>query len=449
MHQGQLVQERYALENRLGSGGMAEVWRARDQRLNRLVAIKFLPVGFTDHPEFLVRLFNEARSVAAISDPHVTAVLDYGATDDGPYLVMEYVPGGTLSDLTGEPMQPERAVEIIKQVAEGAGAAHARGIVHRDIKPGNILLGDDGTLKLADFGIASSGVGANMTGTGVAIGSPHYISPEQAMGQAVTPHADVYSMGVCLYELLTGTLPFEGANPTAIAISHVEQTPAPPSSVVPGIDPHLDALVMRCLDKRADARFADGAELAAALAGEVFEGVWVPASGEGLAGAWISAGEDTTVISPSVARDGAPLWRSGLWNKKTAVGTGVALLALMGIGIHLIAQPVVAETKTGGTRHRQHSQGPSGKKNPAGSPTISPTDPGVTPSPSSSPSEKSKKQMGGKQRRSTPSPRKNKARVTSLPSPTSSPTPHTTPSPTPTPTATLGATPVPDPTSTG
>ncbi|MDQ4124527.1 MAG: protein kinase, partial [Actinomycetota bacterium] len=165
MKAGERVQDRYELIEPLGRGGMAEVWLARDARLERDVAIKFMAANLCHDPEFLVRFFSEAQAVARISHPNVVSVLDFGDFEDRPYLVMECVPGGALSDLTGEPMLPERAVEIVAAAARGAGAAHLAGLVHRDVKPGNILLDETGEPKLADFGIASSAPSEKLTAT--------------------------------------------------------------------------------------------------------------------------------------------------------------------------------------------------------------------------------------------------------------------------------------------
>ncbi len=272
----QRVQDRYTLIEPLGTGGMAEVWLARDERLERNVAVKFMAANLTHDAEFLVRFFSEAQGVARISHPNVVSVLDFGDFEDRPYLVMECVPGGALADLTGEPMLPERAAEIVAGAARGAGAAHALGLVHRDVKPANILLDDSGEPKLADFGIASSALSERLTATGTAIGSPHYISPEQASGRPVTAASDVYSLGAVLFELLTGRPPFEGDNVTAIAIAHVEQTAVPPSALVDGVPGHLDEIVLACLAKDPAQRPADGAVLAETL--ESSSTAWFPAT---------------------------------------------------------------------------------------------------------------------------------------------------------------------------
>lgn len=276
MNEGERIQGRYVLKDLLGRGGMAEVWGATDKRLNREVAVKSLASQMAEDPGFLVRFFSEAQSVARISHPHVIQVLDFGQHEDRPFLVMEHAPGGSLDDLQAERLTVERALELTTQVAEGVGAAHRVGLVHRDIKPGNILLDAHGEAKIADFGISSNSVGERMTATGAAIGSPHYISPEQVSGHMATPASDVYSLGIVLYQLLTGRRPFEGDNVTAVAIAHVDRIPEPPSVHAPEIEPWLDVLVLRCLDKEPEARFQDGDALARAIRA-AYAGSYVPA----------------------------------------------------------------------------------------------------------------------------------------------------------------------------
>jgi serine/threonine protein kinase len=262
---GTLVQARYRLDRPLGRGGMAEVWSSLDERLDRRVAVKLLAPELSDQPESLVRFFTEAQAVARISHPNVVSVLDFGEHENRPFLVMEYMEGASLQDRTGEPFLVERAFEIVEDAARAAGAAHTVGLVHRDIKPGNILMDREGRSKLADFGIASSHVSEQLTSTGIAVGSPHYVSPEQASGHTCTPRSDVYSLGVVLYELLTGKVPFDAPNATAIAIAHVEQPPVPPGMLVPDLDHEVDSIVLRCLAKDPADRFDDGTALAEAL----------------------------------------------------------------------------------------------------------------------------------------------------------------------------------------
>jgi serine/threonine-protein kinase len=370
---------------------MAEVWKARDERLGRPVAIKFLSKQFTGSPEFLVRFFSEAQSVAKISHPNVVEVLDFGEHDERPLLVMEYVAGGSLADLEGERLTQQRSFEIIEQVAAGVGAAHRVGLIHRDIKPGNILLDEHGVAKIADFGISSSGVGERMTATGAAIGSPHFISPEQVSGKQASPASDVYSIGIVLYELLTGRRPFEGDNITAVAIAHVDKAPLAPSTHNPDIPPWLDSFVLRCLDKDPKVRFRDGDELAAALAASE--------PGEYTASA---------VVAPSVAEE-----ELGEWDeddqppaRRTLVGTGlvVLLLALASAGV------VAASRKNSEsgpklpanvTSEDNGSVGRKPKKKSAPSPSSSATQTSTSEAAEASsdtPSPEPKKKPGGKDR---------------------------------------------------
>lgn len=403
MHAGDLIQERYRLEAPLGSGGMAEVWSATDERLERSVAIKFLAPQLAADPEFLVRFFSEAQAVARISHPNVTQVLDFGEHAGSPYLVMELVPGGPLTTIVGEPLAVEEAFALIAEAAQGAGAAHALGIVHRDIKPGNVLLDQDGTPKLADFGIAASARSERLTATGAAIGSPHYISPEQASGGEATPASDVYSLGILLYELLTGKRPFEGDNVTAIAIAQVEQEPVPPSAHVAAIGPEIDAVVLRCLAKDPDARFADGNKLAAAL----------------------ERPEDAAVVAPLVDEDEF-VPTNAWWARRGVLVASVLVIALAAIGVSVLTrgdQPSPAaddqldevggldigrrkspspgslsgsdrtptpapsaggkkeQPKAAGTRERVYEPAPQRSEDPDPEPTSEPSDPGPTPEP--------------------------------------------------------------------
>jgi serine/threonine-protein kinase len=332
------IQDRYVLDAPLGKGGHAEVWCAHDDRLERTVAIKFLDDRLADDPEFLVRFFSEAQTVARISHPNVVPVLDFGEHEGRPYLVMEYVSGGSLEDLVGEPMTPDHALELVAQVARGTGAAHALGLVHRDIKPPNILLADYGTPKLADFGISVSNVQEKLTATGTAIGSPHYVSPEHASGGVTTPASDVYSLGVVLYELLTGKRPFDKDNATALAIAHVEETPAPPSTHVPDLDPEVDALVMRALSKDPEARFADGSEFAEALVTPGATAAWAAA-----APAAVAADDDDVVYETDRERN----------SKRTLVGAAMMMsfLALLVFGVFALGrdnEPDTARATGGG-----------------------------------------------------------------------------------------------------
>ena len=362
MKAGDLIQERYLLEERLGKGGMGEVWRAHDERLKRTVAIKLIAPHLTDDPEFLARFLREAQSIAGISHPNVVGVLDFGETNEEPFLVMEYVAGPALTDLTGEPHEPEKAFSLMAQAAAGAGAAHAQGIVHRDIKPANILLTQDGRAKLVDFGIALPQGVERLTLTGAALGSPHYISPEQARGDKATARSDVYALGVVLYELLTGRRPFEGAGVAAVALAHVEQDPQPPSAHVPGLDAAVDDLVLKCLAKDPQHRFADGAQLQEALQGDPAGTQVLGSAGAGdtlLLGS--STGQTSTAAEPS-PREG--------YGRSILVGAAVGLVLLAALVAVLLAlrdepDAIPQDGSTQEPRERQGGPGPADSPHPS------------------------------------------------------------------------------------
>jgi eukaryotic-like serine/threonine-protein kinase len=314
MKQGDLVQDRYLLEERLGKGGMGQVWRAHDQRLDRTVGIKVMAPELTEQPEFLVRFLREAQSIARISHPNVVSVLDFGESEDIPFLVMEYVPGRPLSELTGAPMDPDRARAIVAQAADASGAAHVQGVIHRDLKPANILLTDDGRVKLVDFGIASLKNVDRITQTGTTIGSPHYISPEQATGDKASPRSDVYALGAVLFELLTGERPFEGESVAAVAMAHVDEAARPPSELVPGLDPQLDAIVLKALAKNPNERYADGRELSQALSPDTnARTAVVPAAvAADVGGKTLVMAPDRTVLPYDSDDDNESPWRAAL-----------------------------------------------------------------------------------------------------------------------------------------
>jgi serine/threonine-protein kinase len=334
MNPGELIQQRYELLEKLGRGGMAEVWQAKDVRLERTVALKVISPGLADQPEFLVRFLREAQSVARINHPNVVNILDFGDIEGNPFLVMEFVPGESLAEMGGDPMDQDRAREIIAQAAAGAGAAHAQDIVHRDIKPANILVTDDGRIKLVDFGIASAMGSERLTVTGTAIGSPHYISPEQASGDRATPASDVYALGIVLYEMLTARRPFEGDNVTAIAAAHVDQRPEPPSNHVTELDSGLEAIVMRCLEKDPGRRYTDGTALADALRGNAPARTAVMGATAGAV-----AGETAVMSAADFADDAEPGPPRDSVGKAILVGLGIGLVVLaIFIGVMMLVR---------------------------------------------------------------------------------------------------------------
>lgn len=257
---------RYALLERIGSGGMADVYRATDQRLGREVAVKVLR-HLDGDPAFVERFRREARHAAGIQHPNVAAVYDVGEDGDDRYIVMELVRGDNLKDIIRRrgPLPEDEALTIAERVARGLQAAHTRGVVHRDLKPHNILLPADGQPRIVDFGIAKAMGGTAITRTAAILGSAHYLSPEQARGIDADERADLYSLGVVLFELLTGAVPFDGDNTVDIALQHVSATVPDPSSLKLGIRADTDAVVHRALEKDPLRRFPTATAMAQAL----------------------------------------------------------------------------------------------------------------------------------------------------------------------------------------
>jgi len=239
---GQTLANRYELIERVGEGGMAVVYRARDGLLGRIVAIKILREQFASDSEFLTRFRLEARAAASLSHPNVVNIYDVGEDHGVHYIVMEYVQGRNLKEIirSRKPMPVAEACAIGLQIARALEAAHQRELVHRDIKPHNILIMPDGTVKVTDFGIAQAASSASLTQTGTVIGSVHYFSPEQARGENVDAATDIYSLGVVMYEMVTGRLPFTGDNPVAVALKHLQERPIPPSHLNPDVPAALE-----------------------------------------------------------------------------------------------------------------------------------------------------------------------------------------------------------------
>jgi eukaryotic-like serine/threonine-protein kinase len=273
MTQPRLLGGRYELDGVVGRGGMAEVYRARDIRLDRIVAIKTLRADLARDQIFQARFRREAQSAASLNHPSIVAVYDTGedmATGvPVPYIVMEYVDGRTVRDLLqeGHRLLPERSIEIIDGVLRALDYSHQAGIVHRDIKPGNVMVTRNGDVKVMDFGIARamSDAQATMTQTAQVIGTAQYLSPEQARGERVDSRSDLYSTGCLLYELLTGRPPFTGDSPVAIAYQHVRENPVPPSRVDPDVPPWADAIVLKAMAKSPADRYQTAAEMRADL----------------------------------------------------------------------------------------------------------------------------------------------------------------------------------------
>jgi tRNA A-37 threonylcarbamoyl transferase component Bud32 len=328
-----VLNDRYEVDKPLGRGGMAQVFRGTDRVLGRTVAIKVLDQKHRDDAKFVTRFRREAQAAAGINHPNVVSVFDTGSENGLHYIVMEYVDGETLDDVLAREkvLPPERVVAIAEPVARALDAAHQKGMVHRDVKPGNIMLDRSGTVKVVDFGIARAAADDTLTQTGIVLGTAAYLSPEQAQGVAVDPRSDVYSLGCVLYEMLTGRKPFTGDSALAIAYKHVREDPAPPSQVNPDIPPELEAVVMTAMAKDQAQRFPSGGAMQEALS--------AAATGEMPAMAVVGAGAteplpgsgDTAVMTTQEAGPEPPPERPPRWWLPWLV-IGVILLALVVLG---------------------------------------------------------------------------------------------------------------------
>jgi eukaryotic-like serine/threonine-protein kinase len=333
-----VIDSRYRLDERIATGGMAEVWAAHDLELDRRVAVKLLHHGADP-----ARFSREARAVAGLSHPGICRVYDYGDADGRPYIVLEYLAGGTLDDrlARGQPLPDDDAARIARELASALAHAHARGLVHRDLKPGNVLFDLEGSAKISDFGIAQVAGAPTLTEAGTLLGTAAYISPEQASAERVTPASDVYSFGVILYQMLTGRLPFEAESALELAAKHVSEEPAAIASLRPDAPSDLERVATAALAKRPEDRPPDGSALLEALEGG------------------IAAEAATAILTPpppatGVRTESIPLRRRtrGRW---LASGAALAALAAGGLGAALLAesdgpvteQPPVRSEKTG------------------------------------------------------------------------------------------------------
>jgi serine/threonine-protein kinase len=264
LSEDQVVDGRYRLIARIGSGGMADVWSADDTELGRRVALKVLHENFARDREFVDRFRREAEAAAGLQHPNVVGVFDRGEVEDSYYIAMELIEGSSLRDLITRGLEVGESVEVARQMLAAASFAHSRGIVHRDLKPLNVLIDREGRIRVTDFGIARAGE-SEITQTGSVLGTAQYLSPEQAQGKDVTAAADVYAVGVILFEMLTGRVPFIADNAVAIAMKQVSEPPPAPSSINPEVSPALDAVVLKALAKDPADRFASAREMSAAL----------------------------------------------------------------------------------------------------------------------------------------------------------------------------------------
>jgi beta-lactam-binding protein with PASTA domain/tRNA A-37 threonylcarbamoyl transferase component Bud32 len=343
---GTIIDGRYKVLERIGSGGMAEVYLAEDQLLGRQLAVKVLYRHFAEDQEFVERFRREASSAAGLSHPNIVGIFDRGEWNGTYYISMEYVPGRSLKTIVREQgaLAPETAIDIAIQILRAARFAHKRGVIHRDLKPHNVIVDEEGRARVTDFGIARAGA-SDMTMTGSIMGTAQYLSPEQAQGHPVSAPSDLYSIGVILYELLTGVIPFEGETAVAIAFKQVSAEPRPPSELNPALPASLDAIVLRALAKDPAARYASAEEFIAALQHErgallVHSGATVTAAAENprsaaappLAGPLLLApgdgrfGEEEDLTAGEGGRGGSAwLW----WALAGVLLAGLVVLALV------------------------------------------------------------------------------------------------------------------------
>ena len=337
-----VVDNRYVLSGLLGGGGMGKVYLACDEVLDRDVALKVLREQYAESDEFVERFEREAKAAASLNHPNIVSVYDRGKTGDGAYYIaMEHVPGGTLKDriLKEGPLGPGEAARIGAQVADALGVAHAGGIVHRDVKPQNVLLTAGGDAKVADFGIARAASATSLSNSSLVLGTAHYMSPEQAMGDPLGPASDLYSLGVVLYEALTGEVPFDADSAVGVAMKHVTEPPRAPGEVNPAVPGTLEAVVMKLLAKDPEDRYPGPAELIADLhrAGEGLPPIFAaePAAPREEA----AAGTETELLAapaavpggPGVARRASPPSTRRWHRARLVVAVLVALLAVLGV----------------------------------------------------------------------------------------------------------------------
>jgi beta-lactam-binding protein with PASTA domain len=302
-----LFDGRYRVLRKLGSGGMANVYLAEDEELGRRIAIKILNERHAADEQFIERFRREAKNAAGLSHPNIVQIYDRGEAEGTYYIAMEYLGGRTLKEAVADrqPLPIREAIGFARQILAALRFAHRNGIVHRDIKPHNALMDDDGRLKVSDFGIARAGAASQMTEAGSIIGTAQYLSPEQARGAAVDHRSDLYSLGIVLYELLTGTVPFTGDTPVEIAMKHLSKVPEPPSAKRPEIPRALDQVVLRALAKDPDDRYGSAEELDAELA-QVAEGLPVSAETADAATAVLAGAGVTDTAQTAIARAPAP-----------------------------------------------------------------------------------------------------------------------------------------------
>ena len=362
---GSVIAGRYQVEAQIGIGGMASVFRAEDIQLGRKVAVKVLHPQYAEDQEFVERFRREAKAAAQLQHPGIVAVYDTGSWDGTWYIAMELLEGPTLKERLNREgrFSPAESIELTEQILKAVRAAHRDGIIHRDIKPHNVILDEAGHPKVTDFGIARRGA-SDMTATGSVLGTAHYLAPEQAQGEVITPRTDLYSVGVVLYEMLTGRTPFEGETAVSIALAHVNNEPRSPRSIVPEITPALDAVVMRALAKRPSDRFADADAFLAAL-GDASRGIapiYSPVTGEhgvtSIGDRRASTDRRTGAIDAIKEVDDRPWWK-----KPWAIALGALAIVALIVGLLVVTNkprvevPNVIDAKVDTAQDRLEAEG--------------------------------------------------------------------------------------------
>ena len=264
--QQQVLGGRYLIKDRVGSGGMATVYRAQDQVLDRTVAIKIMLPQYAADATFAARFKQEAQAAAGLQSPYIVGIYDWGKDGDTYYIVMEYLRGTDLKSgiRSHGALDPKKVAQIGSQICGALSVAHKHEIIHRDIKPQNIMVLPDGNIKVMDFGIARA-KNSHLTQDNNVLGTAHYVSPEQARGQELGPTSDIYSLGVVMYECATGQVPFDGEDAISVAVKQMNELPVPPSQLNPNLDPNLERIILRCMEKDAANRFQSADELRLAL----------------------------------------------------------------------------------------------------------------------------------------------------------------------------------------
>lgn len=254
----------YKIVEEVGRGGMAVIYKAYQENLDRFVAVKVLPLRYS-RPDFIERFNREARAAARLSHPNILPIYDFGHEEGISYIVMKYVPTGTLKDRMSGPMEPQEAARFVGQIAAALDHAHERGVLHRDVKPSNALLDEGDWILLADFGLAKLADDAQLTASGTGVGTPAYMSPEQGQGTEVDARTDVYSLGAVLYEMVTGDVPFKADTPMAVALKHITEPLPPPRKFRPDLSPEVEKVIVKAMAKERAARYQSAGEMALAL----------------------------------------------------------------------------------------------------------------------------------------------------------------------------------------